>query len=348
MANWKTIEVNSDKSKSQADDVEDSLNNTEELDTEEDNQEQEEYENEDTDETVDFSDEEEEVLDEDNIDSEDMDSEEEPKAKASDKAKDKKPSRSEERIRELVARSKASDERAAKAEARVEELAKRAVASEKISIDSEILSVKETLERVKKDLKAAVEAGDTDSLIKGQEALSENKVRLMALESSKNNFEAEQKRQPQKQAQRETSNTGASAPQAAINWAEKNDGWFNKNRALTGTALGINQDLLEEGHDPESAEFYQELDKRMSPFKPKTNPPAEKEKALNKKTTPVVNSSSKTVPQKSVKVTPQDQERARRLGISPKSYLRQKAAYERDSQNSVSTFKPIFINKDKK
>jgi hypothetical protein len=87
----------------------------------------------------------------------------------------------------------------------------------------------------------------------------------------------------------------------------------------------------------------------MEKFKPKS--PNDKKKpnqeALKKKGTQVVGSSSKTAPVKSVKVDERAKERARRLGIDPKAYLRQVAEYERNKQNEVSTFKPIFINRDK-
>ena len=340
MSKWTPIEVGSGKSKDSAQDSEDSLNNDEMLDLEEDNQNNQDEDETDTtdDDNVDLAD---DVLDEESTD-EDADSAEEKEEEV------KKPSRAEARIRELVADKKAAEDRAREAEARAEAMQARAVANEKQSIDSDIVSTKATLERVKQNLKIAVEAGDTDALIKEQQALSENTVRLMALESSKNNFEAEQKKAPVKKEQR---NDGGNSqvPQEALNWAEKNDGWFNKNSALTGAALGINQELLQAGYNPESPAFYAELDKRLAPFKPKdANSPKSKQEALKPKSTQVVGSSSKTVPPKSVKVTPQDADRARRLGIDPKRYLKQKAEYERNSQNSVSTFKPIFINKDRK
>lgn len=345
MTNWKTIEVGSGKSKSSATESEDSLND-DVLDIEEDNQEEETDYEVDSEDTLDSEQEElveEDVLDEE-LDQDDSEEEEKPVQKK------KESSRSETRIRELVAEKKAFETRAREAEERAAELERRSVASEKQNIDSEISSVSATLERVKQDLKLAVEAGDTDALIKGQEALSENKVKLMALQSAKTNFETEQKKTPPKKQAQEGTSSSQNIPQAALSWAEKNDGWFNKNPRLTGTALGVNQELLQEGFNPESSSFYAELDKRLAPFLPKeTTSPKSKQEALNpKKSTQVVGSSSKTVPPKSVKVTPQDQERARRLGIDPKAYLRQKAAYERNKENEVSTFKPIFINKDKK
>lgn len=344
MAKWTQIEVGGGKSQDSAQDTEDSLNEDTVQDSDEDNQDENQedinYEEEDN---VDFA------TSEDDQDEDSGEEEGDSEGSQEESDKSKKPSRAEERIRQLVADKKASDERARQAEARASALEQRAVATEKLNLDSEIVSTKAALDRVKQDLKAAVEAGDTDALIKGQEALSEHKVKLMALESSKNNFDAEQKKNPPKKQQEERQS--GQVPQKALDWAEKNDGWFNKNRALTGTALGINQELLEEGHDPESPAFYAELDRRLTPFKPKTDtPPKDKSKteALKSKSTPVVGSSSKTIPPKSVKVTPQDQEKARRLGIDPKRYLKQKAEYERNSQNSVSTFKPIFISKDKK
>lgn len=353
MTNWKQIETSSDKSKNSAQNSDDSLND-EMLDLEDATQE-EMTDDEDTshEEGIDLSDED-VLLEEGTQEGEESSDEEQTE---DDSASKKKPSRAEIRIRELVAEKKASDdarkvveERLRVAEGHNTAYQKHIKTVEKQNIDADIASTTAALERVKIDLKAAVEAGDTDALIKGQEALSENKVKLMALQSTKSNFEAEQKRVPAKEV-KENSQESSEIPPAAKEWLAKNGGWFQKNHALTGAAVGINDQLILEGGNVNSPEFYAELDRRLAPYKPKQDSSAKTKSGTEtqkQKGTQTMGASSKTLPQKSVKVTPQDAERARRMGIDPKVYLRQKAEYERNQSNSVQTFKPIFINKDKK
>jgi len=50
-------------------------------------------------------------------------------------------------------------------------------------------------------------------------------------------------------------------PQAEA-WAAKNT-WFGKDRAMTFTAFEIHKDLVNEGFDPKSNDYYAEVDKRI-------------------------------------------------------------------------------------
>ncbi len=48
----------------------------------------------------------------------------------------------------------------------------------------------------------------------------------------------------------------------AEEWASKNT-WFGKDRAMTFTAFEIHKDLVNEGFDPKSNDYYNEVDKRI-------------------------------------------------------------------------------------
>ena len=49
----------------------------------------------------------------------------------------------------------------------------------------------------------------------------------------------------------------------AEDWAEKNE-WFGKDNAMTYTAFDLHRKLTEEeGYDPKSDSYYQEIDKRI-------------------------------------------------------------------------------------
>ena len=54
-------------------------------------------------------------------------------------------------------------------------------------------------------------------------------------------------------------------PQAdpmAEDWASKNT-WFGRDRPMTFTAFEIHKDVVKEGFDPNSDEYYAEIDKRI-------------------------------------------------------------------------------------
>jgi hypothetical protein len=48
----------------------------------------------------------------------------------------------------------------------------------------------------------------------------------------------------------------------AVEWQKNND-WFQKDRVKTYTAMGIHEDLINEGFDGHDDDYYQELDKRL-------------------------------------------------------------------------------------
>jgi len=53
----------------------------------------------------------------------------------------------------------------------------------------------------------------------------------------------------------------------AVEWQKNND-WFQKDRVKTYTAMGIHEDLINEGFDGHDNEYYEELDKRLTKVYP--------------------------------------------------------------------------------
>jgi len=61
--------------------------------------------------------------------------------------------------------------------------------------------------------------------------------------------------------------------QQAEDWAERNP-WFGTNTVMTGAVKGIHLDLIQkEGFDPQSEEYYDEIDRRMRNIFPKETRP---------------------------------------------------------------------------
>ena len=53
----------------------------------------------------------------------------------------------------------------------------------------------------------------------------------------------------------------------AVEWQQNND-WFQQDRVKTYTAMGIHEDLINEGFDGSDSEYYEELDKRLTKVYP--------------------------------------------------------------------------------
>jgi len=121
----------------------------------------------------------------------------------------------------------------------------------------------------RRNYKDAYEAGDTDRMIEAQEALSR-------ATTDKERYELAKRRADDRVTAEATpvaTPTPAAAPQPvaqqpqvdqkAQGWAEKN-AWFGQDEVMTYAAFGIHRKLVEEeGFDPQSDEYYSEIDRRV-------------------------------------------------------------------------------------
>ena len=108
-------------------------------------------------------------------------------------------------------------------------------------------------------------------------------------------------------------------------WAEKNE-WFGKDNAMTYTAFDLHRKLTEEeGMDPQSDEYYSEVDKRIRlEFPHKFGNKGVKKQQTSKPTQNVASAtrSSKTG-RKSVRLTPSQVAIAKKLGVPLEEYAKQ-------------------------
>jgi hypothetical protein len=116
----------------------------------------------------------------------------------------------------------------------------------------------------------AMEVGDTKAAVEAQQQLTELAIQNDRAQQAKiqqeryqKQFEAQQQaqvNQPMPQQQPEPKRPDPKAEQ----WAVKND-WFGQDEAMTYAAFGIHKRLVEEeGFDPQSDDYYNELDRRIS------------------------------------------------------------------------------------
>ena len=113
----------------------------------------------------------------------------------------------------------------------------------------------------------------------------------------------------------------------AQTWAQKNT-WFGQDSAMTYTAFDLHKKLVEEeGYDPQSDEYYTEIDKRIRlefPHKFATNTA---QTTNNSKPTQTVASASraggKSSSRKTVRLTPSQVAIAKKLGVPLEEYAKQ-------------------------
>ena len=181
----------------------------------------------------------------------------------------------------------------------------------------------------------AIEAQDVDGQVEAQKAIAQ-----MAMEEARlNNLkQAQEQRTQQIDTQKgqivpQTADPVAQAQQKidpkAEDWATKNS-WFGTDNAMTYTAFDIHRKLVEEeGYDPQSNEYYSEVDKRIRLEFPHKFDNVEQ----STKEQPVQNVASARRPagkgrRKTVKLTPSQVAISKRLGVPLVEYAKQLAAKE--------------------
>jgi hypothetical protein len=107
----------------------------------------------------------------------------------------------------------------------------------------------------------------------------------------------------------------------AEDWAEQNS-WFGQDRVMTYAAWGIHQTLVEqEGVDPNSEEYYTELDKRVrSTFPDKFSQPRQQRSAPA--VAPASRSSGINSARRTVRLSPSQVAIAKKLGVPLEEYAK--------------------------
>lgn len=124
-------------------------------------------------------------------------------------------------------------------------------------------------------IKKAREEGDIDTEVEANRRLNELLMEqrqvsgwLQTQEQQVRQVAAQPAPQPQMAPQQAVRQPPAPSPKAE-DWASRNQ-WFGQDRVLTYAAWGIHQTLVEsEGFDPNSDEYYTELDRRLRDEFPK-------------------------------------------------------------------------------
>jgi hypothetical protein len=188
--------------------------------------------------------------------------------------------------------------------------------------------IKSGLESAKAKLAAAREAGDINAEVEAQSLISEYAYKQAKFVEAKTEQEEINKsretevRQPEVNLDRRQVAQGNPDPKAE-DWASKNT-WFGRDTAMTYTAFDLHKKLTEEeGYDPQSDEYYQEIDKRIRlefPQKFATN--EVKETAKPVQTVASAKRSTKSG-RKTVRLTPSQVAIAKKLGVPLEEYAKQ-------------------------
>jgi hypothetical protein len=181
-------------------------------------------------------------------------------------------------------------------------------------------------EFAKRAFEAAVNAQDVEKQVAAQQEIARLTIEEERLKVSKQKNEAkklevqkvEEGGSVEQQIDQQQSQQAPIDPKAEA-WKEKND-WFGTNRAMTYMAYDIHENLIQEGFDPTSDEYYNEVDSRIRKEFPQqfsiggdVNKPKQR-----------VASAVRTSPsgRRTVKLTPSQVAIAKKLGVPLEEYAK--------------------------
>ena len=175
------------------------------------------------------------------------------------------------------------------------------------------------------DLAKAIEIGDTNGVVEAQRKITSLAIendRAQQAKMQQERYAQQVQAQAQAQVQQPMPQQQPRRPDPkAENWASRND-WFGSDEAMTYAAFGVHKKLVEnEGFDPQSDEYYTELDNRMReefPHKLKTGG----SKRPAQTVASVSRTSSGRSSGKKVRLTPSQVAIAKKLGVPLEEYAK--------------------------
>ena len=185
-------------------------------------------------------------------------------------------------------------------------------------VDSQIEAAKQAYQK-------AYDDGAAEAMFEAQKNLSKLALDQAQLEQAKRRQEARAEEPVAQQAQAQQAQAQPAQPDPkAEAWAQKNE-WFGADQTMTYAAFGVHRQLIEdEGFDPQSDEYYNELDNRMrkefphkfaAPTKGDTGPRVASAESTASR-------SKSTKGRRTVKLTPSQIAIAKRLNVPLEEYAK--------------------------
>ena len=224
------------------------------------------------------------------------------------------------KMREAERREQAAIEYAKKVQQENKNLNVISQVSSKERVASDEQSLQSTEQLLKTAYTQAVAEGDAEKQMDAQQRIAQLAIEKERLSLRKRKVEQQevQKEQP---VEEPWNNQQQAQPQArpdpkAQDWAEDNK-WFGADKAMTYTAMSFHDELLNEGFDASSEEYYTEIDRRIRKEFPHKFEDQSKPKQKVASATRTTATGRRTV-----KLTPSQVAIAKKLGVPLEEYAK--------------------------
>jgi hypothetical protein len=232
------------------------------------------------------------------------------------------------KMREAERREQAAIEYARNVQSQAQELQQKLVVTDHSRLNEAKTRLETQQATLRSIIKRAREEGDIDTETEAQQRLAELSYEQRQVSDWIEQQKAQpvQRQEPAYQPQPQQYQQQPARPSAKADaWAEKNS-WFGQDRTMTYAAWGIHQTLVdEEGIDPESDEYYTELDNRLRnefPNKFQQSAPVNRQRSNVPSVAPASRSSGVNSARRSVRLSPSQVAIAKKLGVPLEEYAK--------------------------
>jgi len=179
--------------------------------------------------------------------------------------------------------------------------------------------------------KEAYEAGDSDKMMEANQALQMANLKAIQVKNFRMPSLQEDETPVQQQpVQYQPAPYVPEPDNKAVAWQNRNK-WFGQDRGMTAFALGLHEDLRDNGVEVGSEEYYRELDNTMRKrFSDRFESPEDNRQSRTRLGTVVAPAVRSTAPTK-VRLKQSQVNLAKKLGLTPEQYV--KAQLELEARN---------------
>ena len=229
------------------------------------------------------------------------------------------------KMREAERKEQAAIEYAKKVQEENKKLSSRSAQDNKAYVDDLSNRVVAQIDAAKNNLKNAISSGDVDKQVEYQREIASLTQEEDRVRREKVKLEKEPVKQQPAPLTTPKQATPPPPDPRAVKWAEDNS-WFGEDQVMTYAAYGLHQQLTEqEGIDPRSDEYYEEIDKRIKKeFPNRFKDSKVEENSSNSKPVQAVASANRSTKtgRKVVRLTPSQVAIAKKLGVPLEEYAK--------------------------
>ena len=177
----------------------------------------------------------------------------------------------------------------------------------------------------KKEYREAYDSGETDRIIEAQAKMNEAQFKLSQSEQLRPQYTLQEGQNEVELPQQQVQSNYPKPDAKAQAWQQNNE-WFGTDAEMTSLALGVHENLVRQGVDPTSDDYYRRIDdtmhKRFPEYFGDDTESIEEEKPQRKPSTVVAPATRSTSPKK-IRLTKTQLALAKKFKLTPEQYARE-------------------------